>query len=167
MTRRSERAGDTSGQTAASLLDAGAPVQQIRGFIRNAIAPSSERLSEALDNWLRVQQPKNLAEKKELADFVNWLTGSSDCTLTVGGKACYLAAVGGYGVPTGRFLITPIGGRKPWMTRVEVADIPKLTLVNSEMPHAPDQAPDADLTPSTWSGRENARRNPRSSSHRR
>jgi hypothetical protein len=115
------------------LLETNATLRHIKGYVKNAIAATPDRLTDALNDWLHVQQPKNLTEKKELADFVNWLSRSYDSALVVDGEPCYLAAVGGYGVPTGRFLITRVGANKPSITRVEAADLPRFKLVSNEL----------------------------------
>jgi hypothetical protein len=139
------------GQSIADMLEAGATLQEIRGFIKNVVAPTSGRLNRTLNKWLHNQQPNDLAGKKELAEFINWLGQSFDSNLIIEDKPSYLGSSGGYGVPTGRFLITRVGANKPSATRVEAADLPHITFVSKERGASHD-------SPTGWSSREGSRR---------
>lgn len=104
-----------------------AVTDRIDTFRRQAV----RQLEAAANAFLRSQRPETLRDKQAVAEAVNSKLAKIGASIHYKGQACNLIATTGGGSPSGRFVVVPIGSQTPLLTRVNLADILPLELIDT------------------------------------
>jgi hypothetical protein len=148
--------GELTRESVAPLETVLAGIDRFRGAVQ-------ERLQAALREFIRSQTTGDYGAKQEVVAVVNAALNRLGMAIRFQDQACYVATTVGDEYPRGRFLIVPKGSKKPLLTRIHLADLPLLELMDAVQSEPGNPSPAADE--STWADREASRRSGGSPSH--
>jgi hypothetical protein len=110
----------------ANLLEKQCSIAEIRGHIRQQIAPSASDLVGPLNSWLKAHIATTLPQKEEICSFINDLLSISGLSATCDNVPCYFRVSKRSNVPDGVIYLMPFGGDRQLAARNQFADIPDI-----------------------------------------